>query len=449
MNFKTTNHDLEKVQKFNSFLSLSLSQEDKIKGSITTLYKETKNDKKNLFFLIVYFYIMSVGSLITNIISALIIISTYYSETFDFQYYFLSIVIIQIIFIIINIFFYIKYGDRLNDLKPTLLFQTILHLGYLSTYLGIYLYFANFIIAKNVIIFVSFHIILSSFRFIVGGSMELTYLPVPSFHFFEALQYLYIVFKFIKLDIEPNWTFVLFFFYTISFLLILIGINLCILFVACLFTLIISPNTFRNIILPLKLTYFILSFYIIWNCFIFYFFVAGFHNLLINQSILQGGAKEEHDNLLLKVYIAYMVLSFFTIIMIIVASFFIRDFLKSFSKSRLNTISMVSFISNLKVNMNLISGNFFRKSNDVFEKKKFENEQKENVQLEDCIVCCENLSNILIKPCNHSGMCKGCIIEHLKYNKKCPFCREKMKKIFIVFYDEERREYLAKGVIKF
>lgn len=448
MNNKNIDHEQEKAKKFTSFLSLS--QEDKIKGSITTLYQEPKDDTKNLFFLIVYFYIISVGNLITNIISGLIIIKTYSSQNFDFQYYFLFIIISQFFFIIINIYFYFKYGDRLKDLKPTLCFQTILHLGYFSTYLGIYLYFINIIIAKNIIIFVSFHIIFSSFRFIVGGSMKLTFLPTPSYHFFEALQYLYIVFKYVKEDLEPNWTFIFFFFYVIAAILFLAAINLCILLFACVISMIFIPNIFRGIIVPLKITYFILAFCVIWNSFIFYFFVAGFHNLLINRAIVPGGDKEiNHDDLLLKAYYAYMILSFITILIIGIASLKIKDFLKEFTKPRLNTISMVSFVSNLKVNMDLISGNFFGKTNEECEDKEFENEKKNNVQLEECIVCCENLSDILIKSCNHSGICQSCITEHLKYNKKCPFCREKMEKIFIVFFDEERKEYLAKGVIKF
>ncbi len=37
-----------------------------------------------------------------------------------------------------------------------------------------------------------------------------------------------------------------------------------------------------------------------------------------------------------------------------------------------------------------------------------------NIEEELCVICFDNVPNILIDPCCHGGICKKCIIDYLK-----------------------------------
>ncbi len=53
------------------------------------------------------------------------------------------------------------------------------------------------------------------------------------------------------------------------------------------------------------------------------------------------------------------------------------------------------------------------------------------------MICFERDSNVLLKPCGHSGFCKDCITENLKRSQDCPVCRKEIKKIYLISFDEE------------
>jgi hypothetical protein len=50
-----------------------------------------------------------------------------------------------------------------------------------------------------------------------------------------------------------------------------------------------------------------------------------------------------------------------------------------------------------------------------------------------CCVCLERLSDVLITGCNHVVVCYECSI-HPQFGRRCPLCRQKIKKTIILFY---------------
>ena len=74
-------------------------------------------------------------------------------------------------------------------------------------------------------------------------------------------------------------------------------------------------------------------------------------------------------------------------------------------------------------------------------------ETKEENGFTDCMICCTNEPNILIRPCNHGGICEDCIITYLGTNNSCPNCKTKITKIYVMNYDKENKKYVGEKVL--
>jgi len=46
-----------------------------------------------------------------------------------------------------------------------------------------------------------------------------------------------------------------------------------------------------------------------------------------------------------------------------------------------------------------------------------------NPGLDDCVVCQDKPSNFLLKPCNHCVLCEDCTKNYLEFQSKCPMCK--------------------------
>ena len=69
--------------------------------------------------------------------------------------------------------------------------------------------------------------------------------------------------------------------------------------------------------------------------------------------------------------------------------------------------------------------------------EKFLKQDEEDEDDKLCIICCGNVSNILIIPCLHLNICDVCITDFKKKNpndKTCPICRTS-NQIHTYFYN--------------
>jgi hypothetical protein len=68
-------------------------------------------------------------------------------------------------------------------------------------------------------------------------------------------------------------------------------------------------------------------------------------------------------------------------------------------------------------------------------------------EIQECMICCTNKSNVLIRPCNHGGICERCVITYLGTNTSCPNCKTPITKIYVMNYDEDLKKYYGTKVL--
>jgi hypothetical protein len=68
-------------------------------------------------------------------------------------------------------------------------------------------------------------------------------------------------------------------------------------------------------------------------------------------------------------------------------------------------------------------------------------------EIPECMICCSNESNILIRPCNHGGICESCIITYLGTNNSCPNCKAKITKIYVMDFNKDMKKYYGTKVL--
>lgn len=106
-------------------------------------------------------------------------------------------------------------------------------------------------------------------------------------------------------------------------------------------------------------------------------------------------------------------------------------------------ISVTTFANKMKLNMNQVSETFFRRSSTIG----LDTHKNMNHTPKDCIICFSNESSILLRPCNHCGICRPCIELHLKKNRQCPICKGEIDQVFILQWDSVKKEYVTNQMI--
>jgi hypothetical protein len=66
---------------------------------------------------------------------------------------------------------------------------------------------------------------------------------------------------------------------------------------------------------------------------------------------------------------------------------------------------------------------------------------------QECMICCSNESNVLIRPCNHGGVCEDCMITYLGTNDSCPHCKTAITKAYVMDYDEDLKKFYGRKVL--
>ena len=91
-------------------------------------------------------------------------------------------------------------------------------------------------------------------------------------------------------------------------------------------------------------------------------------------------------------------------------------------------ISLTTFVTDLNLGMAPSSENYFSKQKGA--------DNKEEYKEMECVICMDKKNEILLRPCNHTGFCKSCIIEQIKENNNCPICRKDIQKAYVIYFDE-------------
>lgn len=94
-------------------------------------------------------------------------------------------------------------------------------------------------------------------------------------------------------------------------------------------------------------------------------------------------------------------------------------------ETRLQSVQMIR--PNLKVSNRSIDKRSFGKiskhrynkiMSDILQKLKIEDKEDDN-----CVICCENPSDVVFYPCYHGSICAECALNHLTTQSNCLLCR--------------------------
>lgn len=174
----------------------------------------------------------------------------------------------------------------------------------------------------------------------------------------------------------------------------------------------------------------------------FILLVNGFEAMLTNNQIgLMPTTATTTDTSLYWAGLIFVIFGVLMFCFIQLTYFIFKDALMERFGNQTSEISLTSFVQNMNLGMTPQSENYFTKNK----------KEGEKVAYEDmiCAICMDKKNEILLRPCNHTGFCKTCIIEQIKQNHACPICRKDIQKAYTIFYDEAKKEYMTNGIIEF
>lgn len=70
-----------------------------------------------------------------------------------------------------------------------------------------------------------------------------------------------------------------------------------------------------------------------------------------------------------------------------------------------------------------------------------------DLEVSECMICCSRPSEVLIRPCNHGGICERCIITYLGTSNTCPNCKTLIKKIYVMDYNKDVKKFYGTKVL--
>ena len=285
-----------------------------------------------------------------------------------------------------------------------------------------------------------------AFRFVIGYFKDTPYLPGSIFCIVESFQILYIAIKFANPDAHSNWTWVLMFYYVITVILFIIAVVLMVFLVVFFFSFFFNSRLFREVSNLSKFLITGLIFYFTWTGIAFYHILSGFDILLETKVIAIKPSNAKPDTRLYSTAWFVLVCSLITLVLMALAYHYLKDaMLHFFNKEKIKEISLQSFVTNLKLDIEKTDSQFtseIRKFNQTFGLAN----SKDNH--EKCLVCKVNQPDVLFHPCRHGRICQDCLRQYLREKDKCPHCREKIDKAYLIVYDEKNNCYMARGYIQ-
>lgn len=417
-------------------------------GTEVIIYKQPQEiPEESNFHIIVYIFIGLINDLTAKIIFAILLININHSDKKSFDSLVLFLAIFHIWKIIFNIVFKIIYGDRIPEFRNIYIFEIILSLGYFSVFWCFYMYLNGKIDAASLPLFVIPHIILCLVRYCVGEALNTPFLPFSFLTFVESLEILYIAIKLGESSSHSDWTWVLLYFYIVCFVFLILSFMMLLALIITIGMLIFSPEIFREADSMAIMIILGGLFYIVWNGFMYYYILSGFHIMLAEGHIGPNKTFTALTPRLASVAYFMLICATITLIILLLFFFYLKDMLiQAAQQGKPSEISLQKFTKGINLGVIQQSSNYFKKKENDDEEQP---EGGKNPEITTCIICCDKESDVLIRPCRHSGICKDCMIECLKRSYKCPHCKQKMTEVQWIYYDNERKKYLAKGTLKF
>lgn len=350
----------------------------------------------------------------------------------------------------LNLYFLISFGPLNPEFRIYYYIEMFYAFGHSWIYLGYFLLFQEAIEPATLALFAVPIILTSSANFGLSLYSQKILVPSTLYHTFESFQILYIAFKIAAPADNLSWDLVFTFYFAISKILIWISYVFWALMVAFIVAtcVVYYRNRISQVDLFVLFVGVVIGFFI-WNAYSFRYTVYGIYYMLETYSGNSKLSELEVNYTLYSISIVNLTFSIFTLIVIFLFYRKMKTLIEPqiTSAQAPSVISLASFAENLKIRLKQVSSNYYKRS-DTLKAEEDETQDKEAMS-EQCTVCWEKTSEVMIDPCGHSGFCVECMTNCIKEKDKCPICRQVMKQVYLISYDGKKKGYMASGVINF
>ena len=429
-----------------------------------------------------YAFIQIFSELAIKIIVSALIIHMDSKNSLNFTPVILALFIYEIIKIVINFGFLFTSGQKGFQPRKLFISDIIFSLGYFLVFLGAFVYLKGQVTRTTLPLFVIPHIILTLVRVLHGECLYPPRMLMLLFGFAESLQILYISLKLSSPKTHFNWTFVLMFYFVAAFICLIAAYASVIFLVTFLVVLLFKPDLARSI--P-NLTIWVicsLLFYIFWAGVSVFHMLFGFYYTILAGNIGPNSARGAMNvDLVVSCWFMLIGASITIGLLLFIYIGYYKDIISHLKREKDNTVSVTIFTENLWEELKDVIANYVSKSGDkdgLFGRSNQSNDnhsdaplvvdnngerrtrnpratvetqqalpEKESTAV--CVRCEQKPSTTLVYPCGHRLVCQDCMSDYLKENDACPHCNEKIDQVYIVFFDNQSNELMAKGEIKF
>lgn len=351
----------------------------------------------------------------------------------------------------VNIYCLISNRDLSSSLKMTFNINLSKYLSLSVTLLFIWLYYCGYIHYSILFCVLLANIGVMSFRLFLAA-LPRTYVDGQFGDFMEAVQFFLIALK-VTGFIGFSWEWVLIFYSIFTYLITFIG------FMGMFFMpIMLGMSTFHPPNSDERKTLLFSSwifYHISWKGIWFYYLFQNFL-LFVNKNGLKPGSQlfETDPTLLPLLGIIFVggIINFFW--------FYQQKHLLN----RIIALKLMIIITTKGVRREIIEvpfdmkivkagTNYFkklistRKIPKTFEIPDNVPKGEAEEEISECMICCTNTSNVLIRPCNHGGICERCIITYLGTNNCCPNCKAKIEKIYVMDYNKDIKKFYGTKVL--
>ena len=259
------------------------------------------------------------------------------------------------------------------------------------------------------------------------------------FSLFSMLQILLLALNFGKW-IEESYTLILLpyeiFYFAVNMASFLIAITFSFSLLAYLFN--FRNISFATVVSTFSL--FLMSFFHIWYFITTYSFLLELMTNLDNGVFDAPGYGDEISRTMQNFFLLYQLLGLISIPFLTIGmSLNLR--MKGFFDDSIpvKTYKLQKFAKILNISLQKKSETYFSKSH------LDETLISESYPMSSCYICSEQEGNVLIKPCDHCGVCEKCLMSWMSSSEVCPLCKQEIKKFYLLEWNEQEKKYQTKA----
>lgn len=394
---------------------------------------------------VLYIVFQHYWELMLWIIFSIMVLEYYKGDINNFKNLALALASANALKVVLTFVAYLITRKKDPEMNITYFWNGLSALSFMVLYLGGFLFFNGNV--GNLYYFAIHHIVIHLI-IIIGTYAAITiYLDEHLYFFAESIQILFIAIKLGDPNLLSSWNITTIFYFIVYLSKLVIG-GLAIIMSIVLLIIAIASRKFNRKTRKRFMNIASMGYNICLLSVITFLIFLGFRNLL-NDGVVTP-QKTSHPNLNKLLFSAAIALLIFCIIYwIIHLTIFILKLNAPQKDGDMNHIYQLRLFTYAKEMRFVI-----KKLHDTYFPDKRRNYQTANEPIglnentQSCVLCNRKPSEIIIKPCKHSGYCKTCMIDYLKANNVCPVCNIEIDSLVVFYYDEERNDYFSKKAIK-